>query len=326
MDFDLSDEQRLLQEAVLQFLENECPMSRLRELFDDEVGYDPVLWKGLAEMGLAGIHLPSEYGGSELEILDLAVAAETLGEAAAPVPFLSHSLATQAIVSGGSEEQKSRLLPSLAAGESLATIAFAEEEGVWLPDQWTLAVPEGALGKISGTKEIVEFGEHADTFVVGLAGAKMGIVDRNASGVEIQRVEGADRTRRIARVRFDSTPIEVLERSGAEAAGRVRDVGLVLLAADAFGGATKLVDMSIEYAKNREQFGVTIGHFQALKHQLANMAVEIEPARALYWYAAHALDHDPEDAVRTAAIAKSHLCDRYSQIARDATEAHGGIG
>jgi len=326
MDFDLSDEQRLLQETVGQFIENECPMARLRELFDDEVGYDPVLWKGLAEMGLAGIHLPGEYGGSELEVLDLAVVAETLGEAAAPVPFLSHSLATQAILSGGSDEQKSRLLPSLASGEQLATVAFAEEDGVWLPDQWTLTASKGKSGTVSGTKEIVEFGEQADYFVVGLAGGKMGVVRRDASGVEVQRVEGADRTRRIARVSFDSTPIEMLERSGEEAAGRVRDIGLVLLAADAFGGATKLVNMSIEYSTSREQFGVTIAHFQALKHQLANMAVEIEPTRALYWYAAHALDHVPEDAARTAALAKSHICDRFSQIARDATEAHGGIG
>lgn len=326
MDFDLSDEQRLLQETVGQFIQNECPMARLRELFDDEVGYDPVLWKGLAEMGLAGIHLPGEYGGSELEILDLAVVAETLGEAAAPVPFLSHSLATQSILSGGSDEQKSRLLPSLASGERLATVAFAEEGGGWLPEQWTLAAPKSKSGTVTGTKEIVEFGEQADYFVVGLAGAKLGVVDRNASGVEVQRVEAADRTRRIARVRFDAAPIEVLERSGEEAAGRVRDVGLVLLAADAFGGASKLVRMSVEYATKREQFGVTIGHFQALKHQLANMALEIEPTRALYWYAAHALDHVPEDAVRSAALAKSHICDRYSQIARDATEAHGGIG
>jgi alkylation response protein AidB-like acyl-CoA dehydrogenase len=326
MDFDLSDEQRLLQETVGQFLENECPMARLRELFDDESGYDPILWKGLAEMGLAGIHLPGEYGGSELEILDLAVVAETIGSAAAPVPFLGHSLACQAIVSAGSADQKERMLPSLASGEHLATVAFGEEGGVWLPDQWTLTAPNGTTGTITGTKEIVEFGEQADFFVVGLAGGKMGVVDRNASGVEVQRVEGADRTRRIARVSFDSTPIEVLEAGGMEAAERVRDLGLVLLAADAFGGARKLVDMSVEYAKNREQFGVTIGHFQGLKHQLSNMAIEIEPTRALYWYAAHALDHVPEEAGRTAALAKSHICDRYTQIARDATEAHGGIG
>ncbi len=322
MEFDLSDEQRLLQETVAQFMDNECPPARIRELYDDEVGFDPVLWKGLAELGLAGIHLPGEYGGSELEVLDLAVVAETLGSLAAPVPFLSHSLASLAIALAGNTDQKSRWLPGIASGEKLATVALAEEGGGWMPDDWT--IQSGST--ITGAKEIVEFGEHADLFVVGLAGGRFGIVERNASGVEIQRVESADRTRRIARVSFENTPIELLEEGGTEAAERVRDVGLVLVSADAFGGAAKLVDMSVEYAKNREQFGVTIGHFQGLKHQLANMAVEIEPTRALYWYAAHALDHVPEEAARTAAIAKSHITERYQQVARDATEAHGGIG
>ncbi|HIF93749.1 MAG: acyl-CoA dehydrogenase family protein [Myxococcales bacterium] len=322
MDFDLSDEQRLLQETVAQFIDNECPPARLRELFDDEVGYDPVLWKGLAELGLAGIHLPGEYGGSELEILDLAVVAETLGSLAAPVPYLSHSLASLAISLAGNADQQGRWLPGLASGDALATVALAEEDAGWLPEAWKMAAGE----TITGTKEIVEFGEHADLFVVGLAGGRFGVVERNASGVEIQRVEGADRTRRIARVNFENTPIEMLNEGGDEVAARVRDVGLVLISADAFGGATKLVEMSVEYAKNREQFGVTIGHFQALKHQLANMAVEIEPTRALYWYAAHALDHVPEESERVAAIAKSHITERYQQVARDATEAHGGIG
>jgi alkylation response protein AidB-like acyl-CoA dehydrogenase len=322
MDFDLSDEQRLLQETVAQFMDNECPPARLRELYDDEVGFDPVLWKGLAELGLAGIHLPGEYGGSELEILDLAVVAETLGSLAAPVPFLSHSIASLAISLAGSAEQKSRWLPGLASGETLATVALAEEGGGWMSDEWTIQ----AGAAITGAKEIVEFGEHVDLFVVGLAGGRFGVVERNATGVEIQRVESADRTRRIARVSFDGTPIDLLEEGGAEAIERVRDVGLVLISADAFGGASKLVDMSVEYAKNREQFGVTIGHFQGLKHQLANMAVEIEPTRALYWYAAHALDHVPDESARSAAIAKSHITERFQQVARDATEAHGGIG
>jgi alkylation response protein AidB-like acyl-CoA dehydrogenase len=113
---------------------------------------------------------------------------------------------------------------------------------------------------------------------------------------------------------------------GKAAAPRVRDAGLCLLAADAFGTGKRLVDMSVAYAKEREQFGVTIGHFQALKHQLANMALEIEPARGLYWYAAHAFDHLREEAERAAALAKAHITDRAMQIARDAVEVHGGIG
>src|SRR5262249_13286376 len=113
---------------------------------------------------------------------------------------------------------------------------------------------------------------------------------------------------------------------GGSASGRVRDAGLVLLAADAWGAGSRLVEMAVEYAKTREQFGVTIGHFQALKHQLANMALELEPARALVWYAAHALDHLPEAAPRQPALAKAHLGERAMQVARDVVEAHGGIG
>jgi alkylation response protein AidB-like acyl-CoA dehydrogenase len=217
-------------------------------------------------------------------------------------------------------------LPGLATGDLLATVAFSEEGGAWQPDQWQLGASDPGAGALSGTKETVPFAEQADLFVVGLAGGRFAVVERNSKGVEVQRVEGADRTRRIGRVSFDATPAELLESGDAGVADRVRDVGLVLLAADAFGGARKLVDMSVEYAKSREQFGVTIGHFQAHKHQLANMAVDIEPSRALYWYAAHALDHIQDEAARCAAIAKSHITDRYQQIARDAVEAHGGIG
>ena len=322
MDFDLSEEQRLLQETVASFLENECPLASIRELYDDEVGYDPKLWKGLAELGVAGIHLPEEFGGSELEVLDLAVVAETVGSLAAPVPLISHSLGSLAIARAGSEAQKKKWLPGLASGDLLASVAFAEEGGAWLPDQWQL--PAG--DKLTGSKETVAFAEQADLFVIGLAGGKLAVVEREAAGLEVQRVEGVDRTRRIGRVSFDGTPAELLESGDERAASFVTDVGLVLLAADAFGGASKLVSMSVEYAKSREQFGVTIGHFQALKHQLANMAVEIEPSRALYWYAAHALDQMPDEAPRMAAIAKSHITDQYQAISREAVEAHGGIG
>jgi len=326
MDFDLSEEQLLLQETVHQFIENECPLARLRELYDDEVGYDPLLWKGLAELGVAGIHLPEEFGGSGLEILDLAIVVEKLGSLAAPVPLLGHALASLAIASAGSDEAKRRWLPGLASGELLATVAFAEAGSGWQPEEWRLAPSSGDEPTLTGGKEIVPFAEQADLFVVGLEGGRLGVVERSSRGLEVQRVEGADRTRRLGRVGFDSTPVEMLEAAGDGVAGRVRDVGLVLLAADAFGGASKLVEMTVEYAKSREQFGVTIGHFQAHKHQLANMAIEVEPARALYWYAAHALDHVPDEGPRSAALAKSHITERYQQVARDAIEGHGGIG
>ncbi len=321
MNFDLSDEQLMLQEAVKQYLQNECPLDRLRETFDGETGHDPALWKGLVEMGVAGLHLPEEYGGAGLEVLDLAVVSEVLGYQAAPGPFLGHVLAGLAIAEGGSASQKESWLPRLASGEAIGTIAIAEEEGAWQPDDWTLA----ADGTLSGVKTSVPFASLADVVVVGVAGGGLVLVEGNASGVSIEALPGADQTRRIDNVSFDGTPCEALPE-GKSAAKRMRDVALVLLAADAFGGSERCVEMAVEYSKTREQFGVKIAHFQALKHQLANMAVEVEPSRGLYWYAAHAADHVADEAERSAALAKSHVTDRFMQVARDTVEAHGGLG
>lgn len=321
MNFDLSEEQRLLTETVRQFLEQECPATRLREIFDGETGHDPSLWKGLVEMGLCGIAISERYGGAGLETLDLALVSETLGFAAAPVPFFGHALAALAISRAASEDQKKKWLPALAAGDLVGTVALGEEGNRWQPEEWSLA----AGSTLTGLKTNVPFASSADLLVVGLAGGGLAVVEAGANGLSCEALGGADRTRRIEQVSFDATPYEVLPE-GVSAAGRVRDTALVLLAADALGGATRCVEMSVEYAKTREQFGVTIGHFQALKHQLADMAVEVEPARGLTWYAAHALDHVEDQAERSAAIAKAHLTERYMQVARDTVEAHGGIG
>ena len=204
-------------------------------------------------------------------------------------------------------------------GEALGTVALAEGDGRWQPEQWQVAGGDA----ISGTKHFVLGAEAADLFVVGTAGGGLALVEKG-SPLAIEPFVGVDRARRMASVQFSGAVAETLP--GADAAARLRDAALVLLAADCFGSCKRLLDMAVEYAKTREQFGVTIGHFQALKHQLANMAVDIEPARGLFWYAAHAFDHVPEDAPRFAALAKSHITDRSMQIARDVVEAHGGIG
>lgn len=322
MNFDLSDEQRMLQETVQQFIENECPATRLREIFDGDEGHDPVLWKGLVEMGIAGLAIPEEYGGAGLEILDLAVVSETLGHGAFPGPFFNHAVAALAISWGGSDAQKERWLPQLASGEAMATVAFADLGEHWQPDQWQLRAGEGGL---SGVFPNVLLASRSDFIVVGLAGGELGIVETAGPGVQCDSMDGADRTRRLDQVTLENAPCVVLE-NGAAVSGRLRDAALVLLAADAFGGAQRLLEMCVEYAKTREQFGVVIGAFQALKHQLADMALDIEPSRGLYWYAAHAQDHALDEAERIAAIAKSHITERFMQVARDAVEAHGGIG
>jgi alkylation response protein AidB-like acyl-CoA dehydrogenase len=321
VNFDVSDEQRLLQDTVRQFLDGECPITRLREIFESDASHEPALWKGMMELGLGGLLVPEEHGGTGLEMIDLALVAETLGYGGAPGPFLGHSLAVVALLLGGSDAQKKSWLPRLAVGDALGSVALGESGGVWGPEQWTLA----GEATLTGTKSYVPAAAAADLLVVGVRGGGLVLVEKSASGIGIEPIEAADRSRRLDTVSFDATPCEALA-GGAAAAPRLRDAGLVLLAADAFGAGSKLLDMSVEYAKNREQFGVTIGHFQALKHQLANMAVDIEPSRGLFWYAAHAFDHIPDDAERAAALAKAHITDRAMQIARDSVEAHGGIG
>jgi alkylation response protein AidB-like acyl-CoA dehydrogenase len=321
VNFDVSEEQQLLQETVRQFVDNECPLPRLREIFEGDEGHDPVFWEGLSEIGIAGLHVADEFGGAGLELIDLALVTETLSYGGAPGPFLGHALACLAVGLAGSQEQKRSWLPRLASGEAIGTVALGEAGGLWQPEQWTL--PAGP--RLSGAKPQVPGASLADLIVVGTAGPGLALVERGAEGMTIQRYEGVDRARRLDTVIFEEAPCQVLP-DGKATAARVRDAGLCLLAADAFGAARRLVDMCVAYAKEREQFGVTIGHFQALKHQLANMAVELEPARGLYWYAAHAFDHVPEEAERSAALAKAHVADRAMQIARDAVEAHGGIG
>lgn len=322
MDFGLSEEQELLQETVRGFVEAECPAGRLRGLFDAGTGHDDSLWTGLAEIGLAGLTIPEEYGGAEMEILDAALVCEVLGAGGVPSPFLEHVLAARALSDGGSAGQKASWLPALADGSRLATLALGEAKSAWEPEAWNCRYSDD---RVFGTKLYVPHADVADLYVVGVEGGRVVVVDAASSGVRVENLEGVDRSRPVFRIEFDGAHGELL--SGDEVvAGRLRDAGLVLLAADAFGAASRLIDLAVEYAKTREQFGQKIGQFQAVKHQLARLALDIEPTRSLFWYAGYAVDHLPEDGERAAALAKSHITDRALHAARAVVELHGGLG
>ena len=322
MNFGLSEEQQLLQQTIDQFLANECPPARLHEIFDAEAALDAELWRGLMELGLGGLAISEDHGGAGLEMVDLALACEVLGRHAAPGPYLGHALAGVAIELGGSEAQKERWLPRLAVGDALATLAFAEPGGFWDPADWRASIRKD---RASGTKEYVLAGAVADLLVVGCAGGELALVERGAEGAALEPFDGVDRSRRLDRLTLADTPCERLE-NGVATAPRVRDAALSLLAADAFGGASRTLDMAVEFAQQREQFGVTIAHFQAVKHQLADLASEVEPARSLFWYAAHAWDARPEHSERAAALAKAHVAERFVHAAYEAAEVFGGIG
>jgi alkylation response protein AidB-like acyl-CoA dehydrogenase len=325
MDFGLSSDQLLLKDTVKRFLAEQCPTTRVRAIMESETGHDPKLWRELVDLGLAGLIVPEAQGGSGLDLLDLALAAEELGYAACPGPFLGSAMATVALIEGADAAQRERWLPRIASGEALATVAIGEEGSCWNPAELTAQVTKG---KLSGSKPLVPYASGADVLIVAARGDKgtgLWLVERGAPGIEIHQLKVIDMTRRVESVTFRDTPAKVL--GGAPAAlQRAIDAGCILIAADAYGGSRRCLDMAVEYAMQREQFGQKIGTFQAVKHQLANLAAEIEPSLSLYWYAAHAFDHIKDQSERHAAIVKAHMSDLFDRVTRDATELHGGIG
>lgn len=318
MRFDLDEQQLAFQQGVADFLEAECPLSRALAAHDTGKP-DLELWEGLIKLGLGGIMVPEEHGGLGLGLLDLAVVAEPLGRSAAPGPFLDHALGTLALVIAGTEEQKAEWLPAFASGEKRATIALAENKGEWFAEQWSLEADPTLTGK----KHHVLHAEGADCIVVGIAGGKLAAVRGDAAGLTISPILSTDGGKQLCDVSFAQTPCELLDGTPG---ARLVDAGLVLLAADAFGGASEAINMSVAYAKEREQFDRPIGSFQGLKHQIVDSAITVEPAVGLYWYAAHCWDTEPEAAPLQAALAKALITENYANATRRMIEAHGGIG
>jgi alkylation response protein AidB-like acyl-CoA dehydrogenase len=325
MDFGLSEEQVLFKQTIRRFLDEQCPTSRVRTVMESDSGHDSSLWQELVELGVTGLNIPAAYGGAGLEMLDLALAAEELGYAAAPGPFLGQSMATVALVEGGDAAQRERWLPQLASGKALATVAYGEADSQWDPAAFTTRVE---AGRLSGEKPFVPYAALADLIVVAAIdsdGPGLWMVERGASGMQVSSLTVVDMTRRVDSVRFDNTPATKLGGDRA-ALRRSMDAGCILIAADAYGGSQRCLDMTVAYAKTREQFGQIIGAFQSVKHQIANLACELEPSLSLWWYAAHAFDRIQDQSSRHAALVKAHMSDVFDRVTRDATELHGGIG
>jgi alkylation response protein AidB-like acyl-CoA dehydrogenase len=325
MDFGLSPEQVLLKDTIRRYLDAECPTPRVRAIMESETGHDPGLWDGLAGLGVCGLHVPVEHGGAGLELLDVALAAEELGWAATPGPFLACALATVALAASDDREVAGRWLSAVAAGTSVVTLALGEEG-----DEWDAArLATGARGgTLSGRKPLVPYAGIAAAMLVAAQdddGPGLWLVEREAPGLAITPLGGTDMTRRVDAVELREAPARKIA-SGRGAVDRARDAGLVLLAADAYGGASRCLEMTAAYALTREQFGQPIGGFQAVKHQLADLTTDLDPALSLWWYAAHAHDRIRDRAERHAAIAKAHLTDLFDRAVRVCTELHGGIG
>lgn len=325
MDFGLSEEQRLLEQTLRRWLEEQVPVARVREVAARPDAGDAALWQGLAELGVLGLLVPEAHGGSGLGMLDAALAMQSLARAAAPAPFLGSAvLAPVALAAAGTETQRREWLPRLAAGQAQIGVALGELTG-----RRADAGLRADGGRLQGRALFAVDAGAADAFVVALDRDHLAFVPADASGLTVTLLSTIDRTRRVAELAFDGVgPIEWLGGPAGVpgAAARVLDAGRVALAADALGAAERALEMAVAYAKQRVQFGRPIGSFQAVKHLCAEMTAELEPARSLLWYAAYAFDHRPEEAPVVAAHAKAHLAEVATGIVRTATEVYGGYG
>ena len=315
MKFHLSSEQEALQDSIQRSALRACPPERRRAQLDAQTDFDKSVWDALMEVGVGGLLIPEAHGGAGLGLEDAALAFETLGQTATPGPFWGHVLAGWALAQSDDEALKAKWLARLAGGEAVGAVAL---EG-WTPDAWRL---ESHDGKVSGQIALAPGADQADVLVIGVTGG-LAVVEKGPE-VAVEMISGSDLTRRLWRVTLSNAPATLIASNSL--GQRLVDAALVLIAADALGGAEQCLTLSVDYAKQREQFGVIIGRFQALKHQLANMALEVEPGRALVWYAAYAWDLDLPDSSRVAAHAKAHLADRFVSVARGSVQAHGGIG
>ena len=318
MRFALSEDQTLLQDSLKRALGDLSPLERVRKFADGGEATAPDVWAGLSELGLPGLLVPEEHGGLGLGLLEAALAAEALGRVVAPTPFLGSAvLAPLALKLAGTDEQKRAWLPKLAAGEVTAGAAISEPIAGARDGAGVSA--EG--GKLTGKALFALDAVDAGLLVVADRAGALHLAT-GADGTEA--LPGIDATRRLSELTFRGRAAEALASN--QALERLRDAAWVMLAADTLGACQAMLDKAVAYAKERKQFGRTIGSFQAVKHLCAEMAAELEPARALVWYAAYAFDNAPDEAPLMAAHAKAHTSEIGRFIARTATEVHGGIG
>jgi len=339
MDFGLSEEQELLQQSARDFLTRECPTTFVREMMRSDDGFSRAFHEKMAGLGWTGLVIPQRFGGLGLSMLDLAVLAEEMGRAVMPGPYFSSSvLAALALAYAGSAAQKQAWLPRIAAGEVIGTLALLEASDRLDAAGVALRCAKTRTGyRLNGVKMFVTDAHVADVLVVagrtrghGASGVCLLVVPRDTPGVSIASLQSVDQTRRLSEVAFKNADVPATalaaDKKGWAVLQRVVDAACVVLAADSLGGAQRALEMSVEYAKVREQFGRPIGSFQAIKHMAAEMVSEIEPARALVWYAAYAYDREPRSATRAASMAKARLSDVYTRTTNRAVQIHGGIG
>ena len=334
MNFDYTDDQKALKEEARRFLTAASPLTVARAVLENPGdGYDTALWGRIVEQGWCGATIPESYGGLGLGYVELCALAEELGRAVAPVPFASSIyFFAEALMLVGSEQQKSELLPLVAGGELIGTLAVAEGAGV-LTEARISAKVSG--GRVFGTKLPVADGMAAGRAVVlaqgddgGDTGLGLYLVDLIGEGVSREAVSNIDPTRGAARISFDGAPAELLGEAskGLETLHRIQERGAILLAFEQLGGADRCLEMARDYALERYAFGRPIGSYQAIKHKLADVFVKNEVARANAYYGAWALSTDAPELPVAAAAARVAGSAAYWMAAKEMIQTYGGIG
>jgi len=325
MEFGLNDDQRLIADSLRGFLADAMTLEDIRRVAAGRTGFDEDLWSGLCDLGLPGLLVAEQYGGTGLSMLDAVVVADALGYGAAPAPYVGACvMAPLAISLAGSDTQKRQILPAITSGEWRVAVAAGDLAGATGISQLSL---EGKRlsGQISG---VLDSGGATHVLVL-LADGGMCLTPLNGAGVSMTQRPSLDRTRPLADLVLANAEVEIVNdvANVREAALRVLDAGRLMLAADTMGAGQCMIDKAVVYAGQRVQFDRVIASFQAVKHMCAEMVAALEPCRSLVWFAAHAQDQDDETERRLlACLTKAHLAEVGRDVARTATEVHGGMG
>jgi len=341
MNFGFNEEQELLRNTARKFFENECPSDTVRRLMETPEGINAELWKKLAEQGWLGLIYPETYDGMALGLVDLVVLMEEMGRAVTPGPYFSTVLlGGLAILEAGSDAQKKEWLPKIAAGDKRVALAWMEPSAQLGPAGVTLtAVEKGGKYTLSGTKLFVHDAHTADALVVaartrpgaGADGVSLFLLPKGTKGLEVTLLPTMDQTRKLCEVACSDVTVGGDALLGAAGAGwvplaRVLDRATVALCAEMCGGAQKVLDMTVEYAKIRQAFGRPIGSYQGVKHRAADMLVDVENSKSITYYAAWALDENSPEAPLAVSMAKAYVSDAFRRVAAAGIQLHGGIG
>jgi alkylation response protein AidB-like acyl-CoA dehydrogenase len=321
MQFGLTESQEFLKDSARKFFAGECPSTEVRRLMETDTAYDAALWSKLTDQGYTGIIFPEEYGGVGLGKVELMLLMEEAGRALLPGPFFSTVvLAGSVLEAVSTPANKKKYLAPICQGEARATVAILEASASWNPRSVQLSA---ANGKLTGDKLFVPDAAIAD-FLVVVARNGVFVADSKARGVKITPMSAMDLTRKLYAVEFSNTPVE--EIGAAKDLPRAFDVATAALAAELVGGMQRTLEITVEYAKTRKQFGKPIGMFQAVQHQCADMYLETESARSAVYYAGWALEENSPDAANAVSIAKMYASDAGRTVGNRGIQIHGGMG